>query len=104
MDQLVKGAVGEHDFSSFCRLDPGRSLVRQVLEAGWQRDGELLVLHIRAGSFCHQMVRSIVGTAAEAGRGKLDPVTMDSILAARSRAAAGQPAPSSGLILWEVGY
>jgi tRNA pseudouridine38-40 synthase len=104
MDQLAKGAVGEHDFSSFCRLDPGRSLVREVLEAGWQRAGDLLVLHIRARSFCHQMVRSIVGTGVEAGRGKLDPAAMVSILAARNRAVAGQLAPANGLILWEVGY
>jgi tRNA pseudouridine38-40 synthase len=104
MDQIAQGVVGEHDFSSFCRLDAAKSLVREVLEAGWHRDGDLLAFHIKARSFCHQMVRSVVGTAVEAGKGKLDPASMASILEARNRAAAGQLAPSNGLILWEVGY
>ena len=63
----------------------------------------LLRFEIRANAFCHQMVRSIVGTLVDVGTGKLPPATCRrSSLPAT--AAAGQVAPPQGLTLWEVGY
>ena len=59
---------------------------------------------IRANAFCHQMVRSIVGTLVDVGMGKLHAGDVRGILLARDRAAAGQVAPPQGLCLWEVGY
>jgi tRNA pseudouridine38-40 synthase len=104
--------LGEHDFASFCRRprvgdgEPEPSLVRRVLSARWSEvDGYgLLRFEIRANAFCHQMVRSIVGTLVDVGLDKASPGDMRGILVARDRDAAGQVAPPQGLTLWEVGY
>ena len=98
---------GEHDFSSFCRRPPvpDASLVRVVRDARWVDLGDgRLRFDIEASSFCHQMVRSVVGTLVEVGLGKRKAGHMAAILAARDRSAAGQPAPPHGLCLWEVRY
>jgi tRNA pseudouridine38-40 synthase len=98
---------GEHDFSSFCRRPPvpGVSLVRVVRDVRWVDVGErMLRFEIEASSFCHQMVRSIVGTMVEVGTGKRKAGEMSGIIRSRSRAAAGGLAPAHGLCLWEVRY
>ncbi|MEN9823803.1 MAG: tRNA pseudouridine synthase [Actinomycetota bacterium] len=111
--------IGEHDFSSFCRrpkVDEGMtppSMSRRILGATWSRvegdvlpgpvDG-LLRFEITANAFCHQMVRSIVGTLVEVGLGKRRAGDMRTVLLARDRSAAGQVAPPDGLVLWQVGY
>jgi tRNA pseudouridine38-40 synthase len=110
MDAAARHLVGEHDFASFCRRpkgDPQATLVRNVLSTGWtvaDPDGTLLRFEIRANAFCHQMVRSIVGTLVDIGTGRLPSDEMPAILAARDRGSAGQVAPPRGLTLWEVGY
>ncbi len=105
--------LGEHDFASFCRrpkVEPGQpepSLVRRVFAAGWTEvvdEPAHLRFEIRANAFCHQMVRSIVGTLVDVGLGKLTPGDLRAVLVARDRGAAGQVAPPTGLTLWEVGY
>jgi tRNA pseudouridine38-40 synthase len=97
--------VGEHDFSSFCRRPPQGSLVRLVRQVQWVELGEgVLRLEIEASSFCQQMVRAVVGTLVDMGRGRRKAGEMSSILRARDRAAAGQLAPPHGLCLWAVGY
>ncbi len=106
--------IGEHDFSSFCRCpklvegEAPPSLVRRVFSADWQPvAGDvpgLLRFEIRANAFCHQMVRSLVGTLVRVGLGELHAGDMRSILVQRDRTAAGQVAPPQGLVLWEVGY
>jgi tRNA pseudouridine38-40 synthase len=99
--------IGEHDFASFCRRPPwpGSSLVRVVRDARWVDLGEgRLRFDTEASSFCHQMVRSVVGTLVEVGLGKRKAGEMTSVLAAGNRAAAGAPAPPHGLCLWEVLY
>ena len=98
--------VGEHDFASFCRRGPeGSSTVRRVHESLWRDPGDgTLVYEIRASAFCWQMVRAIVGTLVEVGRGKRTPGEITSIIRARDRSRAGQLAPPRGLCLWDVGY
>jgi tRNA pseudouridine38-40 synthase len=98
--------IGEHDFSSFCRLpDEDASLVRTVRDARWVDLGEsVLRFDIEAVAFCHQMVRSLVGTMVDVGRGRKKAGDVAGILRAADRAAAGQPAPPHGLCLWEVLY
>ena len=59
---------------------------------------------VTATSFCHQMVRSIVGTLVEIGKGRMDESDMSSIISKRDRNAAGPVAPPQGLTLMEVGY
>jgi tRNA pseudouridine38-40 synthase len=98
--------VGEHDFASFCRKGPeGSSTVRRVSESRWVDEGDgALRYEIRGNAFCWQLVRSIVGTRVEVGRGTRRPGDMRAIRRAPARAAAGQLAPPRGLCLWEVGY
>jgi tRNA pseudouridine38-40 synthase len=98
--------VGEHDFASFCRKGPERSsTVRRVSSSRWHDDGDgVLRYEIRAGAFCWQMVRSIVGTLVEVGNGKRRPGELLAVLRAADRAAAAQPAPAQGLCLWAVEY
>ncbi|MDP8957961.1 MAG: tRNA pseudouridine(38-40) synthase TruA [Actinomycetota bacterium] len=105
MEEAARSFRGEHDFASFCRAAAGRSRVRNVLRAGWCQAGEdLLSFEIRATSFCHQMVRSIVALCVEVGRGRLRPAGVSEILDARDRQAARGVAPPHGLMLWEVEY
>jgi tRNA pseudouridine38-40 synthase len=104
--------LGEHDFASFCRrpdVGPGRppaSLVRRVLGVRWSQPGDapLLRFEIRATAFCHQMVRSIVGTMVDVGLGRTSAGEVNAILRARDRRVAGAVAPPHGLVLWDVGY
>ena len=106
--------IGEHDFASFCRkprtIEGQReaSLRRRVMLAQWATVvtdwGDLLRFEIRANAFCHQMVRSIVGTMVDVGHGKLHAGDVRGILLRRDRGGAAPLAPPEGLTLWEVGY
>jgi tRNA pseudouridine38-40 synthase len=102
--------VGEHDFSAFCRKAKGRdgeplSLVRNLRSASWSDLGDgILRFEVSANAFCHQMVRSVVGTLVEVGTGRLHAGQLLGILASGDRAAAGGLAPPQGLCLWHVDY
>jgi tRNA pseudouridine38-40 synthase len=106
--------VGEHDFTSFCRRpklapdapEPPPSLVRRVLDVGWVAvdDSPMLRFDIRATSFCHQMVRSIVGLMVDVGSGRRSAGEVNAVLRARDRSVAGTVAPPHGLVLVDVGY
>ncbi|HEX2040022.1 MAG TPA: tRNA pseudouridine(38-40) synthase TruA [Acidimicrobiales bacterium] len=99
--------IGEHDFSSFCRRPEGEghSMTRRVVAADWVDLGEgLLRFDIEASAFCHQMVRSLVGTLVAMGLGRLRAGEMAGILRSQDRSLAAQPAPPHGLCLWEVRY
>jgi tRNA pseudouridine38-40 synthase len=104
--------LGEHDFTSFCRrakvaddqTEP--SMVRILHTADWARvdDSPMLRFEIEGSAFCHQMVRSIVGTLVDIGLGRLASGCIPDVLDARDRIAAGAVAPPDGLVLWAVGY
>ena len=100
--------IGEHDFSAFCKRpksDEPVSLVRRVLSATWSAlDDDLVCFEIVGSAFCHNMVRSIVGTLVDVGLGKLLADDMLDIIGSLDRSRAGQVAPPHGLCLWEVGY
>jgi tRNA pseudouridine38-40 synthase len=108
--------IGEHDFSSFCRrpkrspadLAAGRTppvMVRRVLVARWvELDDGVVRFEIRATAFCHQMVRSIVGTLVDVGLGRRRAGELRGVLLAKDRSRTGPVAPPHGLCLWEVGY
>lgn len=102
--------IGEHDFAAFCRRPKRRdgeeaSLVRRVTEATWFDDGDgNLRFEIEASSFCHQMVRSVVGTLVDVGRGKRHAGDVLSIIRSKDRNCCGDLAPPQGLTLWTVRY
>jgi tRNA pseudouridine38-40 synthase len=66
--------------------------------------GSLLAFEIEANAFCHQMVRSLVGTLVDVGRGRKRPSDILWILRSADRQQAAQPAPPWGLTLMEVAY
>jgi tRNA pseudouridine38-40 synthase len=97
--------VGSHDFRSFCRNPGGdRSTVRSLQRLAISRTGDRVTFRVRADSFLHQMVRSLVGTLVAVGEGKLSPDSTEAILRAGDRAAAGPLAPPHGLTLARVVY
>ena len=112
MQRAAQAVVGEHDFSSFCRkatiLVDGReedaSLIREVISITVKEEGSFVEIWVTATSFCHQMVRSIVGTLVSIGKGRLNKSDMSTIISKKDRNSAGVVAPPHGLTLMEVGY
>jgi len=101
--------MGEHDFAAFCRQVKGETgpIVRRVLSTSWSRaagDERIWVFSIEANAFCHQMVRSLVGTLVAVGQSRIPAGELLSILRGADRARAGQPAPARGLCLLGVRY
>jgi tRNA pseudouridine38-40 synthase len=111
--------VGEHDFTSFAAVDPDRAHrieadptihnVRVIHSSAWERQeperqGDLLVYTISGTGFLHHMVRNLVGTFLEVGRGQRAADSIADILRAHDRAAAGATAPARGLFLHSVSY
>jgi len=99
----ARALIGEHDFSSFCKHGEG-SMVRRVRSIRFVSKGDELTVKVSADSFCHQMVRSIVGLLLETGAGKREPDDVGKALRARERSRAGSVAPARGLHLILVGY
>ena len=89
---VVSGSfVGEHDFSSFCKVAEGKSNTRRVTELTLSTSGDELELVIEANAFCHQMVRSIVGYLYDVGRGYTDPESAYEVIAAILWSGLRQP-------------
>ncbi len=105
MKREAKALVGRHDFRAFARAGSGKGgTVRTIMSAKLTRRGDELVFDIVGEGFLHNMVRSIVGTLIDVGRGRLPAGTVSNLLRGRSLSAAGTTASSSGLILVNVGY
>ncbi|HEX9774029.1 MAG TPA: tRNA pseudouridine(38-40) synthase TruA [Actinomycetota bacterium] len=99
----ARALVGEHDFSAFCRKGQG-SLVRRVRSITIVSAAESLTFKLTADSFCHQMVRSIIGLLLDVGRGKRGPESVAAALGRKDRGAAGNVAPARALHLTRVLY
>ncbi len=96
---------GEHDFTSFRALAcQARHPVRRIEHIAVRREGDLLIVDITANAFLHHMVRNIVGTLMQVGRGERDPAWVAELLRRRDRAQAAATAPAAGLYLVGVGY
>ncbi len=113
--QATAYLVGTHDFATFGQPPQGESTVRNVLGAEWQvTESDLPVLSgyprqqimftVTANAFLRQMVRNLVGTLLEVGRGRWTPEAVQQALAARNRSRCAQPAPPQGLTLEAVEY
>ncbi len=113
VDAMREGAthlIGEHDFKSFCMAASaeGRRTFRYVDEISFHEccefDERLAYVKVRGNAFLHSMVRAIVGTLVNVGKGTKGPDWVREALAARDRSAAGENAPANGLVLWDVEY
>ena len=92
----------------FQAAPPSSPTVRTIFSSAWEQrqteGGDLLVYRVRGNGFLHHMVRNLVGTMLDVGRGHLQLSEIPRIIAARSRAAAGPTAPARGLFLHSVEY
>lgn len=98
MHDAAQGLLGEHDFSAFravaCQAAHAR---REVIAINVHRDGECVIVEIEANAFLHHMVRNIVGSLLEVGRGERPRQWIAQLLQQRDRAQAGATAPAQGL-------
>ncbi len=97
--------IGEHDFAAFA-LTGGveGSTIRRMFAAGWEEEGPELLFCVTGEGFLRGMVRSLVGTMIEVGRGRRTPEEFAALLDRGSRAEAGPTAPARGLVLERVDY
>lgn len=107
MNAAAASLVGRHDFTSFCRTQAQtRTRTCTVTRAVWvpeDRAGDAR-FDISADRFLHGMVRAIVGTLLDVGRGRHTPAHVAGVLGDRDRRAAGAAAPPHGLVLHAVDY
>jgi len=118
MQEAARFVVGTHDFTSLAASDPDlitrrtvddgkpgeTANVRTIFESEWRQNGELLIYRVRGDGFLHHMVRNLVGTLVDVGRGAMNAEEIGQILEARSRGEAGPTAPARGLWLDGVEY
>jgi tRNA pseudouridine38-40 synthase len=109
MAEAGKHLIGRHDFTTFrasiCQAkSPVKTLDDLRVEAVALANGREIRFHLRARSFLHNQVRSIVGTLERVGSGAWTPDDVARALAAADRAACGPVAPPDGLYLTGVGY
>lgn len=104
MNEAAAALVGEHDFATFGQPTQGDSTVRYVHRATWQAHDWQLHFEIEGNAFLRRMVRTIVGTLLEVGRGERPMSSVAEILTMRDRSLAAQPAPARGLCLVAVNY
>ena len=104
MDQAARLLEGEHDFSAFCGNHKfKKSTVRNIHAIRIERQGSELRLSFTGDGFLHNMVRILVGTLIEVGRGERTPDSIPALFGGK-RADAGFLAPAQGLCLMEVEY
>ena len=107
--RAAQALVGKHDFTTFrstlCQaLSPVKSIDEIRVEERPVPGGSEILIHLRARSFLHNQVRSIVGSLERVGAGAWPEARIAEALAAKSRAACGPVAPPDGLVLTGASY
>lgn len=113
MQEAAALVVGTHDFTSFAATDADRfaretegsvNPVKTIFSSTWRRENDLLLYRVHGSGFLHHMVRNLVGTFVDVGRGAILPDDIPGILERRDRTAAGPTAPARGLFMVAVDY
>jgi len=105
MNDAAQMLLEYDDFTSFSRLHSDVKTNRcKIFNAEWQKEGEMLIFKIKADRFLRNMVRAIVGTLLEVGKGKLSLEDFRKIIEKKNRGAAGASAPAHGLFLADIEY
>ncbi|OXU14775.1 tRNA pseudouridine(38-40) synthase TruA [Sedimentisphaera salicampi] len=105
MAEAARLMEGTKDYKSFasakdCRTDS----IRTIFQCSVREETELVIIDVVGNRFMYNMVRNMVGTLVEVGRGRWKPEQMEEIFAAKDRKAAGQLAPPNGLCLVKIYY
>ena len=104
MNQAARHLLGQHDFAAFCgNARMKKSTVRYIRSLRVERQEDEIHITVTGNGFLHNMVRIIVGTLVEAGRGEREPDSIPALFEGK-RADAGFLAPAQGLCLMEVYY
>ncbi len=104
MKKAVKFFKGEKNFSSFTSDEPQKKRVRTLKKVTLKFKKDKIIFTVVGKSFLRYMVRNIVGTIIDVGKGKIEVSDIEKIFEAKDRRAAGQTAPARGLTLSEVEY
>ncbi|MFQ5648834.1 MAG: tRNA pseudouridine(38-40) synthase TruA [bacterium] len=105
MKRASSHLLGSHRFTAFSRvIEEEPHYLCEVYSLCWKETNDEIEMEICANRFLHHMVRLIVGTMVEVGRGKLTPGRVQEILASGSRKDAGSAVPPQGLFLVSVNY
>ncbi|MDE7380936.1 MAG: tRNA pseudouridine(38-40) synthase TruA [Muribaculaceae bacterium] len=115
MNKAAEILLKTDDFTSFAKLHADtKTNICRVTHAGWEyerssfpspcEDFSFLVFTITADRFLRNMVRAVVGTLLEVGRGKMTLEEFENVIRDKNRCAAGQSVPPQALYLWEVKY
>ena len=106
MNEAARYLLGRQDFSSFCRVHTdSKTMICDVREAKWIQENETEAYFvITADRFLRNMVRAVVGTLFEVGRGKMTTEQFSEVIASRNRCKAGHSAPAEGLSIVEIIY
>jgi tRNA pseudouridine38-40 synthase len=105
MQKCAQQIIGEHGFRAFCKVeDDLHQHSCTITSAEWVKNNKLLIFEITANRFLHGMVRSLVGTMVNVGRGHTMMDEFAKILESKDRTAAGMSAPAKGLVLEEIIY
>lgn len=105
MNRAGQLLLHHQDFGAFCKSGSDQhTTICNVVEASWLKEGYHLRFHIRANRFLRNMVRAIVGTMLDLGRGQISLEEFEAILQSGDRSQAGTSAPAHGLYLSEVKY
>lgn len=105
MNTVAHQIEGEHDFESFCKYESDAdNFICSISRSEWTKSPNMLVYEVRANRFLHGMVRAMVGTMVDIGRGFIPASSFQNIMAAKDRRKAGMAVPACGLFLEEVVY
>lgn len=105
MERAAQQLLQHTDFTSFSKLGSDNTTnLCAVSYASWRTEADLLIFGIKANRFLRNMVRAIVGTLVDVGRGRLTPDDFEKIIVAKNRGLAGTSAPAQGLYLTQIEY
>lgn len=105
MMESAKVFLGDHDFTAFCSAKAEVEHKRCIIyKSEWEVQNNRLIYHIHGNRFLHSMVRSLVGTMVEVGKGKISPADIKMILENKQRNGDAITAPPQGLVLSKVLY
>lgn len=105
MNTACHSLLNHTDFTSFSKLHTDvKTNICRVISAEWKESGGMLVFTITADRFLRNMVRAIVGTMVDLGRGKITAEDFDRIIRSKDRGNAGKSAPAEGLFLEDIEY